>query len=171
MTDHDTEPLKNAIFVPEVIPALPEYYSIEESPEKSYKGTPKLYVLRAGIRTGDGWHAEMRHAVQDAWCDYYDQLATVRNESRKDEADHVLAWRVPSGETYTVDHLDHFVPLGDLEEITINSHSFNYEIANLLCAHCGCGAVDDEILDEYHLLNEGWGYGEDDEEGNEDGDA
>ena len=126
-------------------------------------GKPRIVVLYLGDRIEQGWYMDVDDAKSTAWMDFYGKHAASLNESREDERFHVLAWRLPDGKVYTADHLDHHVDFKDLEEITIATHSVLYEIAKLICEHCGCAAVDDEILDKYQLLNEGWGYGENDE--------
>jgi len=141
---------------------LPKGYTIETDGEYQ-PGTPKYVVLLDGQRAETSWYMTPETASSAVWMGYYDKLADQYNVGRDNEIDHVLAWRLPDGRTYTADHLYFQVPLDSLEEITIAGHSFGYEIASMICNHCGCYAVEDEILDKYQLLNEGWGYGEEDE--------
>lgn len=146
-----------------ISPELPDGYTIGTNGELSYAGNPKLIVLLNGTPTDHPyWHMERKDAVAAAWGDYYGKVAETRNEKRK-EIDHVLAWRIVHGESeddvYTADHLKFYIPFGYLEEVTINDHgsypdSSRYFISNMLCACCGSGAVDFEILSKYHLLNE-----------------
>ena len=140
---------------------LPEGYTLS-SEEEYQPGKPKYRVVRNGVQVDEGWFTAEEDAISSAWQDSYGQLAMKRNDMR-DEWDQVLAWKLPDGQVYAVDHLDHSVPLSSLEEVTLATYASNYEITNMLCAHCGVGAVDDEILDRYHLLNEGWGYDEEEE--------
>lgn len=138
---------------------LPMNYTIGTDGEYQ-EGKFKLIVLRDGARIDkDGWHMDVENAAKDAWCHYWGTVAEERNEGRTDEWK-IRAWRVISTDNvYSVDHLDHKVLASDLEEISIGSHGFfdnssrNF-ISNLLCDHCGCAAVDDEVLSEYGLLNE-----------------
>lgn len=149
---------------------LPSGYTIGTDGEYQ-PGKFKYIVIRPeGTRVDPvAWHMDADGAIKDAWGDYYGRIAEAYNAERENEEDHVLAWMVKgTEEVYAADHLDHEVLPENLIEVTISSHGTypsesRYYIANLLCTHCGCAAVDDEILSEHGLLlNEE--FEEDDEE-------
>ena len=95
-------------------PAMPVGYTID--PIGEYQpGKNKLAVRLNGTPTdmfmgGECWHMEEKDAIASAWCDYYGRIAEKRNATRKDERNHVLAWKLPDDTVYTYGHLDHFVP-------------------------------------------------------------
>ena len=108
-----------------------------------------------------GWHMKPSEAIKEIWGHYYGQITDKLNELRPEE-EQALAWRNQNPmKVYHPECIRKPVNLNrNFEEITIASHSQNYEIANMICAHCGTAAVENELLDKYQLLNEGWGYTE-----------